>query len=119
MAKLALCPRCGGHGTHANPSLDGMTGEDLDEMGPERDEFIEEYTRRGGMYDVICERCHGEKTVPRCKGTDAHERVCLAAALDIDEVEHCDNHLTRREEQIVQEELEYRALVAAERRAGC
>lgn len=110
--KLAVCPRCGGYGTHANPSLDGMTGADLDEMGPERDEFVEEYTRRGGIYDVLCERCRGEKTVPKCKELD-----CLAAASV--NAEHCEDHFTTDEEEAAIEEYEYRALVAAEQRAGC
>ena len=61
--KFAVCPRCAGHGTHANPAFDGMTGDDLDEMGEEQYDFIEEYTSRGGMYDVNCERCSGQRVV--------------------------------------------------------
>lgn len=111
--KLALCPRCGGYGTVANPAFDGMTGEDLNELGPERDEFVEEYTRRGGMYDILCPRCKGGKTVDGCE-----VQLCHEAQLDFEDVVHCDSHLTSEERRTVREIRDMYAEMEAERRAG-
>ena len=55
-ATVQVCSRCGGKGTHCNPSIDGngITGEEMAEMG---DDFREDYL--SGMYDVQCEQCNG------------------------------------------------------------
>lgn len=62
---FVVCPRCQGHGTHANPAFDGMSLSAMyDDLGPdEADEFRAEYTTRGGMYDVVCEECGGKRVV--------------------------------------------------------
>jgi hypothetical protein len=61
------CPRCDGHGMIANPAFDGMSTQEMyDDMGyEETDEFLTEYTKRGGMYDVECPCCKGQKVVPQ------------------------------------------------------
>lgn len=59
-AKFSLCPRCRGVGSHVNPAVDGngLSQEDFDEAGPE---FYDDYM--GGVYDVACYRCKGEKVI--------------------------------------------------------
>lgn len=56
-ARYEVCHRCRGTKTHVNPSIDGngLSREDMDDFG---DEFFEDYM--SGVYDVICEECHGE-----------------------------------------------------------
>jgi hypothetical protein len=60
-AKFDVCPRCEGHGSHTNPSIDGngITSDEMEELG---EDFREDYMR--GVYDVTCSLCHGEKVVP-------------------------------------------------------
>ena len=59
-AKYEVCPRCGGEGKHVNPSVDegGITGEEMAELG---EDFREAYF--GGVFDIQCEECHGERVV--------------------------------------------------------
>jgi hypothetical protein len=78
-----VCSRCQGNGTHANPAFDGMTGDEMEEMGEERYEFLEQYTTRGGMYDVNCEVCKGQRVVRgACKCFE-----CVGTQLIIEEDE--------------------------------
>ena len=58
-AKIEVCGRCQGKGTHVNPSIDGngLTREDFD-ADPD---FEEQYFR--GVFDVRCYECKGEKVV--------------------------------------------------------
>lgn len=64
-AKNEVCNRCQGFGTHLNPSIGqhAYSMEEFQESFPE-DEDKEEYFRRGGIYDVQCETCKGNKVVP-------------------------------------------------------
>jgi hypothetical protein len=61
--KWAICDRCRGEGFVSK--IPGAIGSDtLDEWfgdGEERYEFIEEYTRRGGIYDDVCPDCENGK----------------------------------------------------------
>lgn len=60
-ARMEVCDRCNGEGTHVNPAIDGngITSEEMRELG---DEFLEDYL--GGRYDVTCEECKGANVVP-------------------------------------------------------
>lgn len=111
MAKWAVCPRCGGEGQHTNPAIDGngITADEMYELG---DDFREDYL--SGVYDIPCERCHGNQVVPACQQED-----CKEAVEDIEEVYHCYAHLTEQEAEDVRDHYEYLAEVAAELRAGC
>lgn len=62
-AKNEVCDRCEGHGTHLNPSIGeyGYSREEFEESFDEEER--EEYFKRGGRYDVICEVCHGKNVV--------------------------------------------------------
>jgi hypothetical protein len=62
-----VCPSCDGKGTHVNRSIDGngITAEDLEELG---DGFLDDY--RGGVYDVVCDECHGRNVVEVVNETD-------------------------------------------------
>lgn len=57
--RYEVCPTCGGHGCHVNPSIDsgGLGVGDFDD-----EDFREGYF--SGAYDVTCAQCHGEKVVP-------------------------------------------------------
>jgi hypothetical protein len=64
-AVFAVCPRCDGHGTHLTPSIGNYaySSEEFEEAFHD-DEDREAYFKRGGKYDVECERCHGKNVVP-------------------------------------------------------
>ena len=59
-----VCGRCEGYGTHLNPSI-GQHAYTLEEFNEafDDDESREAYFTRGGMYDVRCEQCHGNKVI--------------------------------------------------------
>lgn len=59
-----VCGRCEGFGTHLNPSIGehAYTMEEFNESFD--DEGKEEYFKRGGIYDVTCFECKGNKVVP-------------------------------------------------------
>lgn len=48
-----VCWRCDGEGSH-DCWRGGMTTDEMDEQGPE---FLDDYM--SGMYDAVCEECHG------------------------------------------------------------
>lgn len=58
-AKMKVCSRCEGRGTHVNPAIDGhgLTREDFD-ADPD---FEEGYF--SGRYDIRCEECDGRNVV--------------------------------------------------------
>lgn len=58
---MEVCDVCDGKGVHVNPAIDGngITRSEMDELG---EEFEEGY--RMGVYDVLCEQCHGTRVVP-------------------------------------------------------
>lgn len=63
-AKMEVCSRCEGHGTHLNPSI-GEHAYSAEEFAESfDDEEQEEYFRHGGMYDVVCSECKGKNVVP-------------------------------------------------------
>lgn len=63
-AKMAVCERCEGHGTHLHPAIGGhaYTREEFDREFDEEERG--EYFRRGGRYDVACQDCGGRRVVP-------------------------------------------------------
>lgn len=62
MGKFRVCPTCGGSGSIVNPDIDGggLTREDFDREGPE---FEAAYF--GGVYDIACPECGGQRVVTR------------------------------------------------------
>lgn len=95
--KYVVCSRCEGHGKHVNPNIDG-NGITADEWnGPDWDDESREMYMSGG-YDVRCEECAGE-------------RVVIVANLDL-----ISDDLRKRYEKHLEEEAQYRAECAAERR---
>lgn len=58
--RYEVCGTCNGTGSHVNPSIDsgGLTYDDL----YEDPDFAEGYF--GGMFDVPCYECHGNRVVP-------------------------------------------------------
>jgi len=59
-----VCPRCEGFGTHLTPSIGqhAYTQEEFYEAFSD-EEDREQYFRRGGIYDVTCEECKGNKVI--------------------------------------------------------
>ena len=107
-AKNEVCSRCEGFGTHLTPSIGehAYSREEFEEAFSDEEDRAQ-YFQRGGIYDVTCEECHGNKVV-----------------LVVDE-----NHITRfgSEEQKAalkafhrsqKEDADYKRMCAAERRMG-
>lgn len=96
-AMYAVCERCRGEGHHTNPAIDGngLTSDDMDELG---DDFREDYM--SGVYDIRCEVCNGERLV-----LVPDPRRCTPEQLALYE---------RR----LQDEYEYRQEAEMERRMG-
>ncbi len=63
--KNEVCPRCEGEGGHLTPSIGNhaYSQEEFEEAFDD-EESRAAYFQRGGMYDVQCEVCHGNKVVP-------------------------------------------------------
>lgn len=104
--KMVVCPRCEGHSTHLTPSIGehAYTAEEFYESFSEPEDR-EEYFRRGGIYDVKCERCGGLRVVP-----EVDEDACVT--------EEQKTHL-RAYHRHLRDEANYRRECEAERRFGC
>jgi hypothetical protein len=107
-AKNEVCDRCEGHGTHLNPSIGehAYTPEEFEDSFDE--EGREEYFKHGGIYDVACEVCKGNKVVPV---------VNEDALNDEEKKEYAE--FQKVQEKRWEEEADMRAEEAAERRMGC
>lgn len=62
-ARYAVCSGCEGHGTIINPSIGNhaFTREEFDREFDDEQQI--EYMTRGGIYDIACTTCNGEKVV--------------------------------------------------------
>lgn len=78
--KFVVCPTCEGNGTHGPGHV--YTQDDIDEIGWDNfDDMMEDY--RNGVYDVLCETCHGKRVVKAdCECPD-----CEADRLEIADME--------------------------------
>jgi hypothetical protein len=63
-SKFEVCGNCEGHGTHLREAIreHAYTAEEFAEAFDD-DESREAYFKRGGIYDVTCETCHGARVV--------------------------------------------------------
>jgi hypothetical protein len=118
LEKYAVCPTCNGEGYTSK--LGAFTGDDMDEWfgdSPERDEFIDEYTTRGGIYDERCRQCDTRRVVLTCSEPDCENpREYISNPWGKgEEAKHCWNHVDEDEQSL----LDMNAEVAAERAAGC
>lgn len=93
--RFEVCDRCHGEGSH-DAWDGGMTAEEMHEQG---DEFLEDYL--AGVYSVPCTECNGKRVVAV-----------------IDELRATPEQRAAYEKHI-NDEYDYRAMVAAERAAGC
>lgn len=85
-----VCPLCDGRGKHVNPSIDahGLSAEDFyDDPDFERDYF-------SGVYDITCNRCHGDRVVPEMD----NKRVKPEIAERIYEIEEADRDFRMMQE---------------------
>lgn len=80
--KHEVCSRCHGHGTHLNPSIGNhaYTREEFEEAFDD-EESREAYFKRGGMYDVTCEECGGDRVVavPTEEGANGDQKAHMKA----------------------------------------
>lgn len=118
MSKFTVCPTCEGEGFTSK--LGAFTSDDLDEQfgdGAERDEFIEEYTTRGGIYDEHCAQCDGRRVVLSCSvSTCEKAREYLPSVWTKgEEAKHCYEHLSQDENDLIMMHQESLAEIAA----GC
>lgn len=98
-ARLEVCERCEGNGTHTNPSIDGNGLPDDWVSDPD---FMDDY--RAGVYDVTCSECDGLRVAPVVD----EERA----------LRECPRNL-RRYHDWLKDEADYRAECEMERRMGC
>jgi len=98
-AVYEVCNRCQGQGTHWHPAFDnGITQEDR-----ERDWDDDSWDElMNGAYDVQCSECKGERVTPIPAATTADTDVAQGFY-----------------DAYWEDEMAYRAEVAAERRMGC
>lgn len=91
-----VCSTCRGKGTHTNPAIDccGISSERF----AEDPDFAEDYF--GGVYDVPCNECHGNRVAP---------------AIDYN---HADKNIIKEYERKIQADIDYAMMCAAERRLG-
>lgn len=103
-SKRIICPECDGHGTHLTPSMrdHAYSSEEFQEDFSEEEQ--EEYMKRGGMYDVTCTVCKGNKII------DGLDR----AACYSDE----DKKNLARFDELEKDRREHEAECAMERRMG-
>jgi hypothetical protein len=58
-----VCPECEGYGTHLNPNI-REHAYSMEEFEQEFDEEgREQYFKHGGIYDVRCQVCRGNKVI--------------------------------------------------------
>jgi hypothetical protein len=94
--KYEVCSTCEGRGKHVNPSIDsnGISAEDFDEDPDFRESYF------SGVYDVTCYGCKGQRVV-----------------LDVD-WDNVEPAIQKRIDAKLEEEAQYEAECAAERRMG-
>ena len=101
--KKIICPHCDGEGKHVNSAVEhpmgGITASEWEEAGPE---FRYNYTH--GLYDIECERCHGNKIIVVIDETKLTQ-------------EHQDDYKAYLD--MLEQMLYFRQEQEAERRAGC
>lgn len=93
-AVYEVCGTCAGKGTHVNPAIDadhGLSQEDFDQDPGFREDYF------AGRYDVTCVECGGNRVVPAPQGTPEQMKLI---------------------EEAIQDDANYRAECAAERRMG-
>jgi hypothetical protein len=80
--RFEVCPRCEGHGTHLREGIGehAYSREEFEEAFSDEEER-EQYFKRGGRYDVSCERCSGTRVVAVID-VDAHLTPGQRAAID-------------------------------------
>lgn len=103
-AKFEVCYGCRGKGTHVHRGVDGH-GITASEFAEDPD-FAEAYW--SGVYDVICEDCHGEKVI---------------AAIDYETIEKGRNQQWKDDLELYEEQCRadyhFDRIAAAERAFGC
>ena len=106
-AVFEVCDRCEGHGTHLTPSIGehAYSREEFEEAFSE-DEDRDAYFRRGGIYDVVCQTCHGENVVSVVDRDACQRDPKLAALL-------AEYDAQQRDDEAYERDCE------AERRMGC
>lgn len=95
-SKRIVCDRCNGDGTHTNPNIDG---DGLPDECVNDQDFMADYM--GGVYDVCCEECKGNKV------------------LDVIDLDCLDTRDTRAYWRYQDEIRQADEDAAAERRMGC
>ena len=107
-ARMEVCDRCEGTGFHLTPSI-GEHAYSAEEFYEEFDEEgQQEYFRRGGIYDVQCEVCHGRNVVPVVDENNIPERLKSQYA-----------EWEKWDEENARYEAESRAEARMERLMGC
>jgi hypothetical protein len=79
-SKMKVCSRCEGYGSHLTPSIGqhAYSREEFEESFYDPEDQ-EQYFKRGGIYDVPCEVCHGNNviSIPNEDACDREQFVIL------------------------------------------
>lgn len=107
--KMEVCDRCEGYGTHLTPSIGehAYSSEEFYEAFDD-EESREQYFKRGGIYDVTCEVCHGKNVVPVIDEENIPEELKAQY-----------QEYLKYDERMAQYEAEDRATARMERLMGC
>lgn len=110
-AIYAVCDDCEGHGTVLTRSIreHAYSREEFEEAFDD-EESREAYFKRGGMFDVQCPTCKGNRVV---KEVDRERVTMMKHGVKL--LEQWDKSEYRR----MSDEAEYRAECEMERRMGC
>lgn len=108
-SKMEVCYDCEGHGTVLNESMryHAYTSEDEEMHDPE---FLEEYFKRGGIYDVQCPTCKGKNVLAVPDEEAINKNEALKAEYE---------KYTEWKEDSDRADAEYEALCRMERMMGC
>lgn len=75
-SKFVVCPDCQGYGYES--AIGAFSPADIDEWygddATAREDFVAEYTTRGGAYDKPCGTCEGNRVATREQIKAAQER---------------------------------------------
>jgi len=103
--RYEVCNECRGEGKHVGRAVEsdggGFTSSEWQEACHDDPDFAEDYF--GGIYDVVCECCHGARVVP----------VVDEDSLTLEQMD-----VLKKYEEYQREQYDYEASCAAERRMG-
>jgi hypothetical protein len=118
-AKREVCHRCEGEGTILNPSIGehAYSAEEFDEAFEPGSEEREHYFKRGGMYDVRCPECEGDRVVAVLDREEMKDRPRRRLGRSVAGKSRA--RLLKRIDRAARADAEFASRCESERRYGC